>query len=152
MATDQPVTYSASATEHFVTEFKTPADPSMPESMFIDLSKYQIFSADLPTVALVYGGTPDKIAIVVWNLGPGQENERHVHPTIDHIHVVLTGEAQYNVGDSDPVTLRQGQAVMVPAGVVHGIRNTGTEPCSYLAVTTPGPYEKVLESDWHAEA
>jgi quercetin dioxygenase-like cupin family protein len=133
--------------EKFITELETMADPASPESMFIDLSHYQLFTAELPTVALVYGGTADKLGIVVWNLEPGQENERHVHPTIDHVHVLLTGEAQYRLADSDPVTVTRGQAVMIPAGVMHGIRNIGTEPCSYLAVTTPGNYEKVLEVD-----
>jgi mannose-6-phosphate isomerase-like protein (cupin superfamily) len=33
---------------------------------------------------------------------------------------------------------------MVPAKVRHGIRNVGTQRCSYLAVTSPGEYQKVL--------
>ena len=40
--------------------------------------------------------------------------------------------------------VRQGQAVMVPEKVPHGIRNVGTVPASYFAVTSPGDYEKVL--------
>ncbi|MCV6977603.1 cupin domain-containing protein [Mycobacterium bourgelatii] len=45
---------------------------------------------------------------------------------------------------SAPVVVRVGQAVMVPAGISHGIRNVGTQRCSYLAVTGPGEYQKVL--------
>ncbi|WP_139805207.1 cupin domain-containing protein [Mycobacterium intermedium] len=48
------------------------------------------------------------------------------------------------VSRSAPVVVRVGQAVMVPAGIPHGIRNVGTQRCSYLAVTGPGEYQKVL--------
>ena len=37
-----------------------------------------------------------------------------------------------------------GQAVMVPAGIPHGIRNIGSDRCTYMAITSPGDYTKVL--------
>jgi mannose-6-phosphate isomerase-like protein (cupin superfamily) len=33
---------------------------------------------------------------------------------------------------------------MVPANVAHGIRNVGAERCSYVAINSPGDYQKVL--------
>jgi hypothetical protein len=33
---------------------------------------------------------------------------------------------------------------MVPEQIQHGIRNKGTTRASYIAITSPGPYEKVL--------
>jgi hypothetical protein len=32
---------------------------------------------------------------------------------------------------------------MVPAQVAHGIRNTTSQRASYVAIVSPGPYEKV---------
>ncbi|HEX4395669.1 MAG TPA: cupin domain-containing protein [Mycobacterium sp.] len=133
--------------QKLITDLEISIDPRSPESMFIDLNRFQVFDGDDPTVTLVCGATDDeKIGIVVWNLEPGQENERHMHPAIDHVHVVLTGEAEYHLASGPALTVRAGQAVMVPAGVMHGIRNVRNERCSYLAVTSPGNYEKVLET------
>ena len=64
--------------------------------------------------------------IVFWNLEPGQENDYHMHPTTEHLHVVVAGEVEYTLGDLDPITVKAGQAVMVPEHVPHGIRNKGT--------------------------
>lgn len=133
--------------QKMITDLEISVDPRSPESMFIDLERFQVYDGEDPTVTLVYGATDDeKIGIVVWNLEPGQENERHVHTVIDHVHVVLSGEAEYHVADGPALTVRAGQAIMVPAGVMHGVRNIGHERCSYLAVTSPGDYEKVLET------
>jgi quercetin dioxygenase-like cupin family protein len=84
-----------------------------------------------------------QIGVVVWNLEPGQENDYHLHPTSEHLHIVIAGECEYTLGDRQPVIVRRGEAVMVPAGVAHGIRNTTSERASYVAIVSPGPYKKV---------
>jgi quercetin dioxygenase-like cupin family protein len=120
-------------------------DPARPESLIVDLATYQVFDADSAVVTLMYSNIANSgLGIVVWNLEPGQENDFHFHPASEHLHVVLAGEAEYTLADQAPVTVRVGQAVMVPANVRHGIRNVGTQRCSYLAVTSPGEYQKVL--------
>jgi quercetin dioxygenase-like cupin family protein len=147
MTTDGKDTQIRQPHQKVVAELEIQIDHKAPESMFIDLSRFQVFNDDLPTVTMVYAAmAADKIGVVMWNLEPGQENERHMHPTIEHIHIVLSGIAEYRLGDGPPLTVRPGQAVMVPARVMHGIRNIGDGRCSYLAVTSPGDYEKVLES------
>jgi len=134
--------------ERVVTDLKAKVNADLPESMVIDFAQYQLFSKDLPTVAVVYEAGEKSIAAVVWNLTPGQENERHYHPAMDHIHVILSGRAEYRLGKAAPITVGTGQAVMVPSGVVHGIKNVGTALCSYLAITSPGNYEKIrVEGD-----
>ena len=93
-------------------------------SLVFDLSKYQVYSDE--------------------NLEPGQENDYHLHPTTEHLHVVVAGEVEYTLGGLEPITVKAGQAVMVPENVAHGIRNVGNAPASYFAVTSPGDYQKVL--------
>jgi quercetin dioxygenase-like cupin family protein len=128
--------------ERTVTEFAGEIDPQNVSSLVFDLSKYQVFSKDLATVVYTY--ITGELGIVVWNLEPGQENEYHMHPAVEHLHIVFDGECEYTVGDLPPVRVGVGQAVMVPAKVAHGIRNVGTVRASYIAITSPGPYEKVL--------
>ena len=131
--------------ERFVPDLVGRIDVENPGSLIVDLSTYQVFDADSAVVTLMYTNIASNgLGIVVWNLEPGQENDFHRHPETEHIHVMLTGEAEYTLADRAPVTVRVGQAVMVPANIPHGIRNTGTQRCSYLAITSPGDYQKVL--------
>jgi quercetin dioxygenase-like cupin family protein len=131
--------------ERFVPDLVGRIDVGDPDSLIVDLSTYQVFDADSAVVTLMYTNIASSgLGIVVWNLEPGQENDFHRHPDTEHLHVMLAGEAEYTLADRPPVTVRVGQAVMVPANIPHGIRNTGTQRCSYLAINSPGDYQKVL--------
>ena len=128
--------------EKLVPEMAGDIDRNDLSTLVFDVSKYQVFSPESATVVFTY--ITGQLGIVVWNLEPGQENDYHLHPTTEHLHVVLEGECEYTLGDNPPVIVRPGQAVMVPEQIPHGIRNRGTARASYMAITSPGNYEKVL--------
>jgi quercetin dioxygenase-like cupin family protein len=109
-------------------------------SLIFPLSKFQQFDDKLPTVVPGYVA---QIGMVVWNLAPGQENDYHLHPTTEHLHIIVEGECEYTLGDLAPVITKTGDAIMVPAGIPHGIRNVSDKRASYVAITSPGPYEKI---------
>jgi quercetin dioxygenase-like cupin family protein len=135
---------SSETEERVVTALMGKIDPSQPDTLAFDFSTYQQFDPDRPVVTLLYSNIAKQgLGIVVWNLEPGQENDYHVHPSTEHVHIILAGEAEYKLGDRPPVRVRVGQAVMVPAKIPHGIRNVGTERCSYVAVNSPGDYQKI---------
>lgn len=117
-------------------------DPKDPATFVFDPADYQIFSADSAVVSFAY--IAGQLGIVMWNLEPGQWNDYHMHPTTEHLHMVLRGTVEYHLADLPPITVTAGKAVIVPATVPHGIHNVGDEPASYMAITSPGPYEKVL--------
>jgi quercetin dioxygenase-like cupin family protein len=127
--------------ENVVADFIGAIDPRNLSSLVFPLSRFQRFDDKLPTVVLGY--VTGQIGVVVWNLEPGQENDFHVHPTTEHLHIVIEGECEYTLGDAPPVVIGVGDAVMVPAGVAHGIRNIFDKRASYVAVASPGPYEKI---------
>ncbi len=130
--------------EKFVGDFMSAMDPGNPASMVFSMSTYQVFDDEVPTVVMVYAA--GSLGIVMWNLLPGQENDYHLHPKMEHLQIVTQGEVEYTIGDGPPVTLAAGEAVLVPPGVPHGIRNVSDAPASYLAVTdaSAGAYEKVI--------
>jgi quercetin dioxygenase-like cupin family protein len=128
--------------EKIVAEMAKDIDRENPASLVFDLSKYQVYSPESATVVFAY--ISGQLGMVFWNLEPGQENDYHMHPTTEHLHVVVAGEVEYTLGDLDPIRVTAGQAVMVPEQVPHGIRNVGTTRASYFAVTSPGDYQKVL--------
>ena len=41
-----------------------------------------------------------------------------------------------------PVITHVGDAVMVPAGIAHGLRSVSDKRASYVVAASPGPYEK----------
>ncbi len=110
-------------------------------SLIFPLSDYQQFDPQMPTVVLGY--VNGQVGMCVWNLEPGQANDFHVHPNTEHMHIVIEGTCEYTLGDQPPVVIGVGDAVMVPAGIPHGIRNVSDKRMSYVAVTSPGPYEKI---------
>jgi quercetin dioxygenase-like cupin family protein len=66
------------------------------------------------------------------DFAPGATAARHSHPGEEIIYVI-EGAVQYQLDGQSPVTLRAGQVLFVPAGVMHMARNVSTEPAAELA-------------------
>jgi len=129
--------------ERFVNELASAIDAADPPSLYFDVSTYQLFDDEAPTAVLASATT--ELGLIMWNLAPGQENDYHVHPGTEHLHIIVQGEVEYTLADGPPRTLTVGQAVLVPAGIPHGIRNVSDAPASYFAVgPLSGPYVKAI--------
>lgn len=83
------------------------------------------------------------IRLDVWELAPDVSEGRHTHggPTatlgderpLEEIYYFLQGSGVMWVdGEEEPV--QAGDAVLVPPGVDHGFRNTGTEPLRLVLI------------------
>ena len=129
--------------EQFIAELASEMKADEPRSLVFSMSRYQIFDDQSPTAVLASATTD--LGLIMWNLSPGQENDYHVHPNTEHLHIIVQGEVEYTLADFPPRTMKVGEAVLVPAGIPHGIRNLSHAPASYLAVAgmTSGPYEKI---------
>jgi mannose-6-phosphate isomerase-like protein (cupin superfamily) len=68
---------------------------------------------------------------------PGSLSKRHAHARSEQIWIVEQGEGLLLLADDRAERLRAGDIVRTPAGEVHGVENTGSDPLIYLAVTTP---------------
>lgn len=69
---------------------------------------------------------------------PGQEHRLHAHAGLDKVYLVLAGSGLFLLeGREDEMT--EGAMLVAPAGVPHGIRNTGGERLLVLAVLAPSP-------------
>ena len=66
------------------------------------------------------------------DFAPGSTAARHSHPGEEIIYVI-EGAVEYQLDGQSPVTLKAGQVLFVPAGVVHAARNVGGEPAAELA-------------------
>lgn len=56
----------------------------------------------------------------------------HSHPG-EEVAFVLEGTLEYKLEGREPVTLRAGQSLFIPSGVVHSARNVGSGKASELA-------------------
>jgi quercetin dioxygenase-like cupin family protein len=65
------------------------------------------------------------------DFAPGASFPRHRHPGEEIIYV-LAGTLEYEV-NGKPITLKAGDVLFVPTGVIHAARNVGKEPAAELA-------------------
>jgi quercetin dioxygenase-like cupin family protein len=100
----------------------------------VDLRDYVDFDLDRPFGRRVYA--TDVVAVDLVCLEPRQVVEARCMPTADAIYTVLGGTA-WVVTDEAEVTLTALQAVMVPAGVPHGLRNDAPDPLILQVVVSP---------------
>ncbi len=65
-------------------------------------------------------------------LAPGVVAPKHTHPGEEIIYVV-EGLLEYEVEGKPPVTLKAGDVLFIPYGVVHSAKNVGTTKAAELA-------------------
>lgn len=117
------------------------------EPVAVDLRDYVEFDLDLPAGRRVL--ETDVLALDLICLEPQQTLDPRTFSTADAVYTVLGGTA-WVVTDDAEVTLGALQAVMVPAGVSHGLRNTSPDPLILQVVTSPpdeAPVVPVGETD-----
>lgn len=72
---------------------------------------------------------------------PGQEHTAHVHADQDKLYYIVAGSGEAQVGE-ETHEVAQGDLILAPAGVEHGLKNTGLEPLVALVVFAPPPPQK----------
>jgi quercetin dioxygenase-like cupin family protein len=66
------------------------------------------------------------------DIGPEAPFIKHTHPGEEIIYV-LEGSLEYEIEGQAPKTFNVGEALTVPAGAVHAVRNVGTGNAAELA-------------------
>ncbi len=69
---------------------------------------------------------------------PGQEHALHAHAGTDKVYLVLEGSGLFLL-ESREIPMQQGEMLVAPEGVPHGIRNTGAQRLLVLAILAPAP-------------
>ena len=66
-------------------------------------------------------------------IAPGILAGRHTHPG-DEISYVLEGEGELLIDGQPPLKVKAGDAFIIPKGVIHDARNTGSQPMKLVGV------------------
>ena len=69
-------------------------------------------------------------------LSPGDQTDAHSHPNTEEIYYILRGEALM-VLEEERKQVGVGDAIAIPAGMRHQIRNTGAEDLVFLCCCVP---------------
>lgn len=80
------------------------------------------------------------LQLVVMSLKPGEEIGKEVHPDVDQFFRIDAGEGKLLVGEDgkEAYPLSNGDALLVPAGVLHNIVNTSkTAPLQLYTLYSP---------------
>ena len=80
----------------------------------------------------------DRMFTDLYCLEPGQEQRAHAHGNADKVYVVIEGTARVLVG-SEESDVETGTAVLAPAGVEHGVRNSSDGRVVLLVFMAPNP-------------
>lgn len=93
--------------------------------MAVDLRDYVAFDATRAVRARVY--ETDLVAVDMVCLEPGQQLGARTHDDSDTVYVVIGGRA-WIATDAGEAALDPLQALLVPAGTTHGVRNDSPDP------------------------
>jgi quercetin dioxygenase-like cupin family protein len=66
------------------------------------------------------------------DIGPEAPLVKHTHPGEEIIYI-LEGSLEYQIEGQPPKTVHAGDALTVPAGVIHAVRNAGSGNAAELA-------------------
>jgi mannose-6-phosphate isomerase-like protein (cupin superfamily) len=70
-------------------------------------------------------------------IAPGQVTAAHYHPRCEEIYYVLEGRGEMQIGD-ELKTVGVGDAIAIPPGAIHQIRNVGDLVLKILCCCSPG--------------
>ncbi len=76
------------------------------------------------------------LMLVRAHLMPGEAHKFHRHPNLEEILYVLSGQAEQWV-EREKRTMRPGDTIYLPVGIVHGTYNAGNEKLDFLAILSP---------------
>ena len=99
------------------------------------------FSADAKKMGKVSLGAGAHLYAGLNCFLPGQEHQAHVHADQDKMYVVVAGRGVAQIG-GEVTEVETGDLILATAGVVHGLKNTSTQPFSVLVVFGPPPDRK----------
>lgn len=109
---------------------------SNPQAVWLTLAEHARFQAE--KLAKVPLFESPRALLDVYCLEPGQEQRVHNHDRIDKVYLALSGTPSVTLGDETRV-LQPLQAAVAPAGVPHGVRNSGSERATLLVFQARQP-------------
>ena len=108
----------------------------MNHPVVIDPSEHAVWQADRMGKSTLFDSP--RLLVGLNAFEPGQSHALHNHPGMDKVYIVVSGAGEFLL-EGRELPMSEGDLLVAPDGVPHGVRNTGTERLLVLAVLAPGP-------------
>jgi quercetin dioxygenase-like cupin family protein len=109
---------------------------NMISTRIFDSSAFIRPSTDEPIRSVVTES--DDSVVVMWYVLPGQRIHPHVHPAGQDTWIVLSGQADYILDDTESThPILQGNIVVARAGQAHGAINHSLVPFLFISIVSP---------------
>jgi mannose-6-phosphate isomerase-like protein (cupin superfamily) len=95
--------------------------------------------------------TGKNLQLVLMALKPGEQIGEEVHPNTDQFFRIEEGNGEVRI-NGEPSKIKNGDAVLVPAGARHNIINTGGEPLRLYTLYAPPEHRDGTVHATRAEA
>jgi mannose-6-phosphate isomerase-like protein (cupin superfamily) len=95
--------------------------------------------------------TGQKLQLVLMTLQPGEEIGEEVHPDRDQFFRIEEGAGAIDI-DGRENKVEDDFAIIVPAGVRHNVRNTGSQPLRLYTIYAPPEHKDGIVQKTKAEA
>ena len=89
----------------------------------------------LTKIALAATG---RFQLDLYCVAPGQAQKAHTHDAQDKVYYVVRGAGRFSLAGKEE-TLGEGEGLLAPAGVEHGLVNDGPDSLVVLVVVAPPP-------------
>ena len=126
----------ASVTGSLMTERASPQPE--PDVLFAKLLELARFSPDAFVSVPLFAG--DSLVGDMYCLEPGKSVAGHRHPESEHVLTAIRGRGDARIGEKWLV-LREGESILVPKGIYHGLHNPTTERLIVQQVSSPKPWD-----------
>lgn len=98
--------------------------------------EHAVFNSEKMGKATIFRS--DRILVGLNSFERGQAHALHAHEGMDKVYQVLSGSGLFLLEDRE-IPMQAGILLVAPAGIPHGIRNTGEERLVVLAILAPAP-------------
>jgi len=78
----------------------------------------------------------EDMAVIAERMPPGRGEARHFHAVARQVFYVLSGQLVIDLGGVEQA-LGPGQALLIPPGRRHQVRNDGPDPTEFLVISVP---------------
>lgn len=88
-----------------------------------------------------------QMSIAIARVEPGVTTAFHYLDGIDERYLIISGKGSAEIGDFQPLVVKTGDVVYIPAGTRQRITNTGSEDLIFYCVCTP-PFDQKRYHNW----
>jgi len=104
--------------------------------MKIRVEDHVKFQSEKPAKIALAGTV--RFQVDLYCVAPGQAQKAHTHDAQDKLYYVLRGTGRFSLAGKEEM-LGEGEALVAPAGVEHGLVNDGPDPLVALVMVAPPP-------------